>query len=374
MSDSPIVTEFNQGPISCHAFNQDRSEVAVCFNTNVVTIFRKSGANWTPAWTLAEHDKPVTSIDWAPKSNRIVTCSQDRNAYVWVLDDQVTHQWKPTLVLLRINRAATFVRWSPEEDKFAVASGSRCISVCYFEEDNDWWVGKHIKKPIRSTVLSLDWHPNNVLLAAGCADMKARVFSAFIKGIDKKPAPSPWGEKLPFNTVCGEFSNGAGGWIHSVAFSPNGESLVFTGHDSTLTVVSPATGDIQSIRAPYLPYLSVMYLNEHQIVAAGHDCAPHLFELKGQQWAFSTSMDAAVKKADVGFTARDTFRRMDSRAQSTTSTDTEVHTHHQNTINSIRPYSGAPGQVEQFSTSGIDGKLIIWNANNITRGISNMHL
>lgn len=113
----------------------------------------------------------MTSVDWAPKSNRIVTCSQDRNAYVWTLDG-ASHQWKPTLVLLRINRAATFVRWSPEEDKFAVASGSRCISVCYFEEDNDWWVGKHIKKPIRSTVLSLDWHPNNVLLAAGCADMK----------------------------------------------------------------------------------------------------------------------------------------------------------------------------------------------------------
>ncbi|KAF9327572.1 hypothetical protein BGZ91_001409 [Linnemannia elongata] len=373
MSDSPIVNEFNQGPISCHAFNGDRTELAVCFNTNVVSIFRKSGASWTQTSTLAEHDKPVTSVDWAPKSNRIVTCSQDRNAYVWTLDG-ASHQWKPTLVLLRINRAATFVRWSPEEDKFAVASGSRCISVCYFEEDNDWWVGKHIKKPIRSTVLSLDWHPNNVLLAAGCADMKARVFSAFIKGIDKKPAPSPWGEKLPFNTVCGEFSNGAGGWIHGVAFSPSGESLAFTGHDSTITVVSPGTGDIQSIRAPYLPYLSVIWLNENQIVAAGHDCAPHLFELKGQQWAFSASLDAAVKKADVGFTARDTFRRMDSRAQSATSTDTEVHTHHQNTINSIRPFSGTPGHVEQFSTSGIDGKLIIWNANSISRGLDNLHL
>ena len=32
------------------------------------------------------------------------------------------------------------------------------------------WVCKHIKKPIRSTVLSLDWHPNNVLLAAGSCE------------------------------------------------------------------------------------------------------------------------------------------------------------------------------------------------------------
>ena len=38
------------------------------------------------------------------------------------------------------------------ENKFAVGSGARAISVCYFESDNDWWVSKHIKKPLRSTV------------------------------------------------------------------------------------------------------------------------------------------------------------------------------------------------------------------------------
>jgi actin related protein 2/3 complex subunit 1A/1B len=43
-----------------------------------------------------------------------------------------------------------------------------------------------LKKPIRSTVLCVDWHPNNVLLAAGSADMKARVLSAYIKEVDKR--------------------------------------------------------------------------------------------------------------------------------------------------------------------------------------------
>ena len=43
-------------------------------------------------------------------------------------------------------------------------------------------------------MLSVDWHPNNVLLAAGSADMKARVFSAYIKDVDKRcvaPPPLP---------------------------------------------------------------------------------------------------------------------------------------------------------------------------------------
>ena len=136
-----------------------------------------------------QHDKIITSIDWAPASNRIVTASQDRNAYVWQeTPDPETGKvsWKPTLVLLRINRAATHVRWSPKEDKFAVASGARAIAVCSFDPENNWWVSKLLKKPIRSTVLAIDWHPNNVLLAAGSADMKARVFSAYIKEVDAK--------------------------------------------------------------------------------------------------------------------------------------------------------------------------------------------
>ncbi|KAM9779929.1 actin-related protein 2/3 complex subunit 1B-B-like [Neosynchiropus ocellatus] len=76
-------------------------------------------------------------VDWAPDSNRIVTCGADRNAYVWTLKGGA---WKPTLVILRTNRSARCVKWSPRENKFAVGRGFRLISVCYFEQENDWWV------------------------------------------------------------------------------------------------------------------------------------------------------------------------------------------------------------------------------------------
>ena len=72
------------------------------------------------------------------------------------------------------------------------------IAICSFDPEGDWWVSRLLKKPIRSTVLSIDWHPNNVLLAAGSADMKARVFSAYIKDVDKRCVP-----KLPLSeTLC----------------------------------------------------------------------------------------------------------------------------------------------------------------------------
>ena len=180
-------------------------------------------------------------------------------------------------MLLRINRAATFVRWSPSEKKFAVGSGARVIAVCYFEEENDWWVSKHLKKPIRSTITTLAWHPNSVLLAAGSTDSHARVFSGFIKGVDARPEPSAWGERLPFNTVCGEFLNDSAGWIHAVSFSPSGDALAFTGHDSSITIVYPSAPEqppraMINISTQLLPFTSLIWNGESEIIAAGYVC------------------------------------------------------------------------------------------------------
>jgi hypothetical protein len=71
------------------------------------------------------------------------------------------------------------------EDKFAVASGSKAVSVCYFEEQNDWWVSKHIKRH-ESTVTDIAWHPNNILLASSSSDNTVKVVSAFIRETDKR--------------------------------------------------------------------------------------------------------------------------------------------------------------------------------------------
>ena len=42
-----------------------------------------------------------------------------------------------------------------------------------------------------------------------------------------RPTPTVWGSKLPFNTICGEYSSPAGGWVHAIGFSPSGDILAF---------------------------------------------------------------------------------------------------------------------------------------------------
>ncbi|KAI5282118.1 hypothetical protein KEM52_003768 [Ascosphaera acerosa] len=373
--------------IADHCFSADTQTLALA-RENEVNLYRRAGAAYELQDVLKGHDKTVTSIDIAPNSGKIVTCSQDRNAYVW---EHSADGWKPTLVLLRINRAATHVRWSPSETKFAVGSGARVIAVCYFEAENDWWISKHLKRPIRSTVTSVAWHPNDVLLAAGSTDSHCRVFSAFIKGVDQRPPPSAWGERLPFNTVCGEFLNPAAGWVRGCAFSPSGDALAFACHDSSVTVVYPSAPDqppraMVNISTRLLPFTTMMWNTENEIIAAGHDCEPFRFQGDASGWALVGPVDAS-KKAGTGAgaaqeeSALNMFRQMDLRGS--TKKDSQLRTVHQNTINTIRvDERSADGAVAKFSSksthrelspleheamltngytaSGVDGKLVIW--------------
>ncbi|KAM9779930.1 LOW QUALITY PROTEIN: actin-related protein 2/3 complex subunit 1B-A-like [Neosynchiropus ocellatus] len=271
-------------------------------------------------WTR-EPSAHLSSVDWAPDSNRIVTCGADRNAYVWTLKGGA---WKPTLVILRTNRSARCVKWSPHENKFAVGRGSRLISVSYFEQENDWWV-EHIKKPIRSTILSLDWHPNNVLLAAGSCDFKCRVFSTHIKEVEEN-------SKMPFEEQRFE-STGGGGWVHSVCFSHSGNRLAWTSHDSTVSVAEGGK-TVSSLRSVTLPLLCITFITENSIVAAGHDCHPMLFAFDGTKrvLTFGGKLEVPKQAAQKGISARERFQNLDRRASETQSSDRGLNTLHENSI------------------------------------------
>ncbi|RMC17626.1 hypothetical protein DUI87_05290 [Hirundo rustica rustica] len=337
-----------------------REEIAISPNNHEVHIYKKSGNQWVKAHELKEHNGHITGIDWAPKSDRIVTCGADRNAYVWSQKDGV---WKPTLVILRINRAATFVKWSPLENKFAVGSGARLISVCYFESENDWWVSKHIKKPIRSTVLSLDWHPNNVLLAAGSCDFKCRVFSAYIKEVDEKPASTPWGSKMPFGQLMSEFGGaGSGGWVHSVSFSASGNRLAWVSHDSTVSVADASKNMMVSqLKTEFLPLLSVSFVSENSVVAAGHDCCPMLFNCDDRGLlSFVSKLDIPKQSIQRNISAMERFRNMDKRA-TTEDRNTTLETLHQNSITQVSIYEIDKRDCRKFCTTGIDGAMTIWD-------------
>ncbi|XP_018427354.1 PREDICTED: actin-related protein 2/3 complex subunit 1B [Nanorana parkeri] len=359
-------------PISCHAFNKDGTQIAFCPNSHDVHIYKKAGDKWTKTHELKEHNGQVTGIDWAPESNRIVTCGTDRNAYVWTLRNNA---WKPTLVILRINRAARCVKWSPKENKFAVGSGSRLISICYFEQENDWWVCKHIKKPIRSTVLSLDWHPNNVLLAAGSSDFKSRIFSSYIKEMEDRPAPTPWGSKMPFGELMFESSSSCG-WVHSVSFSQSGDYMAWVSHDSTICIVDATKKmRVATLTTDTLPLLCLTFITENSLVAAGHDCYPMLFTYDKDQGSlsFGGKLDIPKQSSQKGMTARERFQNMDKKGGTDTNSGT-LDTLHKNSISQISVLSGGKAKCSTFCTTGMDGGMGIWDIKSLESAMKGLKI
>jgi len=360
-------------PISGHAFNHDMSAVVVSNSTqNTHVMKRDADGKYQEDVILKEHLERVTSVDWAPKTNRIVTCGGDRNAYVWNYSEE-TGEWKPCLVLLRINRAATYVRWSPNEDRFAVGSGARLLSVCYFDPQNNWWVSKHIKKPIRSTILCIDWHPCNYLLAIGACDFKARVFSSALKELNDKPVVSAWMPKLSkFGTLLAEFE-GTKGWVHGVKFSPSGNLLAWVGHDSSVNVVNSESQDkVMTLLISSLPFVSVLWLTEQSFVCAGHNNFPALYNVSGENIVFGARLDIAEKKGEQNISAMARFRKMDKQGTDKQDGGSAPDTTHVNAITEIRATRVEGGCVKAFSTSGKDGKLVLWEVDALCASIEGL--
>eukprot|EP00178_Gracilaria_changii_P001767 TRINITY_DN12474_c0_g1_i1.p2 TRINITY_DN12474_c0_g1~~TRINITY_DN12474_c0_g1_i1.p2 ORF type:complete len:352 (+),score=49.63 TRINITY_DN12474_c0_g1_i1:45-1100(+) len=338
--------------ITCHAWSPDGSRVAICPNDNTIQIYQKSGTSFKLEHTLNDHDKVVTGIDWGKKTNRIVSCSQDRNAYVWTFDQG---KWKPVLVILRINRCATHVQWSPQENKFAVATGAKVVAVCYFEEDNDWWVSKHVKRH-ESTITDLDWHPGNALCATASTDYKIRVFHSAIKGVDKKkPEATCFGPPKNFGEIALELD--IGGWGQSVKWNPSGNALAWCAQDSTIGICDMSSGQpvVSTITWNKLPFVSLAWTSDTNIVAGGHDCNPTLFSNQGG-WKFVKQLDAGTggqAAVSKGPSAMNVFKNKVDKG--TDAVETSLNTKHQNAITLIQKPNAS-----EFSTSGVDGRILLW--------------
>lgn len=367
---SPEVFGFKAG-INDHAFFGPGNKKLAIAQGNEIHIYEVSGLNKKLTQKLIGHDSLVTALDVSIEG-LIASSSQDRTALVWRPQSDGTYLKE--MVFLKINRSATCVKWSPNGSKFAVGSGSKIVSICNYRESDNWWFSKDLTKPFRSTILSIDWHPNNVLLAVGSTDSNVYVVSAYLKGVDEKPPASNWGSKLPFNTLCGTFTSFPGGWIHSVAFSPSGDAVAFASNDSTIAV-GYANGEndlaLVSVKTSYLPFTSLKFLSEIELVAAGHSCAPVVFSGDQESWFETRTIDntkvtALPKKvravdedddddATSGTSALSMFKQLDLRGKVASKNASELPTIHQNTITAVKIYD-----LGHISTSGKDGKVVIF--------------
>eukprot|EP01084_Bolivina_argentea_P075888 137529_1 len=327
-----------ESSISVHSWNEDRTELAMSPNTSDVIIYSASGTNlkhWKKLQILKGHKMRITSIDWSYPTDTIVTSSNDGTIYIW---RKKQNQWKSTLISLRtFHKSATCVKWSPNGRKFAVGTNGKQISICYYSgvhnTSNNGWITKYIRMA-DSSILSVDWSPNNMLLICGCTDFKCKIFYACINNIDNIDTKNrniysscSFGDLLyVFNT--------ANGWIECCKFSPNGLHVAFTGHDSSIhfgsfdkithlktqkqqktlhttdiidNILQHFTDNddnkqcserinIQSINRKTLPLKCIEFLSDTILIGAGYDCVPILYKYNktDSKWVENGPIDTGL--------------------------------------------------------------------------------
>ena len=333
-----------------------------------------------------------TSLSWGHANNRLVSCSQDRNAFVWTLES--SGKFMPELVALRVKNACTDVKWSPCEKKFAVATGAKHVALCYYSiEDSSsgtgLWVAKHIGNH-GSTVLSIDWHPSSCMLASGSSDQWCRIFMSAVKKIDAKPPPmfglttNRAGKALSTGDVLAEIPSS--GWVHCVAFSPTGAFLAFSSHDSSVRIVrlpsdrQPADSDVTTLFLPGLPLTKLLWLSDTRLVGAGHDRVPVVIEQKGSTWSIGKRLDDPKKRAPVEEKKVSAVSNAFKAFGASTTTgagagkDSASELLHQNCITGLCVLSKSGAQVTKFSSIGLDGRLVTWDMPTLEQQLGDLSL
>jgi WD40 repeat protein len=105
-----------------------RTRVDNSTNTGRIKILDKNTNELL--YELTEHTQLVTSLDWSPTTNFLISGSQDRSIVIWNFDTT----WRPVLVNFPTPTAITEVCWSPDGKKFAAATAEGILGLGYYSQ------------------------------------------------------------------------------------------------------------------------------------------------------------------------------------------------------------------------------------------------
>lgn len=317
----------------------------------------------------------MTGLDWttgADGRDRLLSCSADRNAYVWTRD--AAGQWKPQLVLLRFKRGATCAQWNAQGTMFAVGSVEGLVAVGHYAAENDWWVCRHLKRAFADTaaVLSLAWHPSGGLVAAGTLLGNVHLLTTSLDGAQARGLS--WLDPAVLAAFDAEAMRmEVGTWIHAVAFSASGQAMAWSGHDGVVTVLYPASGRQWSMQprnsaglSP--PFSQLVFLSEGVLLGVGFDPAPVLMAGgETRAWVVKQTLDpdqVALTKSPSMTPGRSSTEQRKSvfEAGAPRSPDDPKHAPlerkgaHLTTVTGAQRLEGG-----RVATVGLDGRLVIWS-------------
>jgi len=365
--------------IADFSYNREGTQMALAVG-NTVKIYGHDGKSWKLEDTLTKHYMHVSGVDWDHQNDRIVSVSHDRNAFVWNYDNKEA-EWKPDLVVCRCLKSLLCVRWSPLGNKIAIGAADKSITVCYYDDSNNWWVTKKCKKPITSSVTCLDWNDNNMHVISGTTSNQVLLFMCWVKECEQKPKPDREGGdslkyKRPFTCIWETKTIGCVQDLKFVMRNKECTDACFVACDnaSCLYFFDTSSSDkaLWIFPTTHLPFKNIEVVNDHVLCAAGFNNEPILYDftIEGCKELKQIDEKKKVAKKKGGFA--DIQKRFQNIADKGMQdgekpSGKKKNTKHANTISNIRiagprePGARGVGKSLQISTCGCDGQVVTWD-------------
>ena len=291
---------FSLNGISAFCFNKDYSKCALSQKDNKIYIYKTPDIFKTSTWelehTLDFHVLYVSCIDWNHKTNKILSCSFDKTAFVW---EFVNNKWVPSnIVIISILKLGFLTcSWNENGDRLCLGTSGSQLHIGFFDPSAMWWKcieSKESKKSLhKSSVTSAKISPNNTYCLSGSTDLRVIITNVTIENY--KPIKD-FGKEIINHKV--------NAWVNSVCWTKDGKYALSANQNATVTVIELETKKIETIRFKHSPLnIIVPSPNQNGFVGVGLDRNIYHYDLTGKSIGLITKNDGnSSNKSNQGNT------------------------------------------------------------------------
>jgi len=291
---------FSLNGISAFCFNKDYSKCALSQKDNKIYIYKTPDIFKTSTWelehTLDSHVLYVSCIDWNHKTNKILSCSFDKTAFVW---EFINNKWVPSNIVINSKLKLGFLTcsWNENGDRLCLGTSGSQLYIAYFDPSTNWWQcieSKESKKSLhKSSVTSAKISPNNTYCLSGSTDLRVIITNVTIENYNPI---KDFGKEIINHKV--------NAWVNSVCWTKDGKYALSANQNATVTVIEFETKKIETLRFKHGPFnIIVPSPNDNGFIGVGTDRNIYHYDLKGNLIGLITKNDGnSVNRPSQGNT------------------------------------------------------------------------
>jgi len=345
--------------INVLAFNNDFTQCALSKKDSTIYIYQiKDLLNiqtWELIHKLQSHTLYISSLDWNPKTNKILSCSHDKTAYVWTYKE---NKWESSNVVASTKLGYLTCCWNKIGNKFALGTSSNMLLIGYYDEEAKWWTCKPIKKLHKSSVTTVKIDCNSLFVLSGSTDMKVYITSCYMN-FDNKHLNNESKQLIrDFGTVVYKFKMDS--WVNSVNWSNDGNYAFASGQNSNIVVIDYKNDKTFLIKHKFSPINMIIPIENKGFYAVGFDRNIFLYELQENNWNLKekiTKIDENVQKeSSSNNQIKDTIKKIFENPKKENLIKMESNSHlHPSLISSLNIKD------KKIITSDVSGFIKFWN-------------